>query len=262
MVGKTSWPPIGNAPPDFHEHALNLASESRALIAMNAKKLERLMPFIKSVSQYLEKARNQKSIDDVLAAIKDTDDKITLIKSFTDRIPSTMNTLSLKQWPALGPKPPTPSFVTRMPAKENRTLTVKMANFIDINLVRGISSADVVKKVNNSIEELKDGGKGRFIAAKQLKSGDVSLTARGEEDAVYLQKDDIWTRVLGRNAEIIILTYVVLVHGIKTNGNDPGDLKMAVKIENENAFNFSDACIKYTGWLMLMLSSNRDTMER
>ena len=56
-------------------------------------------------------------------------------------------------------------------------------------------------------------------------------------------------RVLGRNTEIIIPTYEVLVHGIKINGNDPGDLKMAVKPENENASNFSDACIKYTGWL-------------
>ena len=187
MVGKTSWPALGHAPPDFHEHALHLASESKTLLDMNTmpKELEKLLPFIKSVSQYLEKARNRASIDDVLAAIKNTDDKITLIKSFTDRIPMT-NTLSSKQWPALGPKPLTPSLMMRMPAKENRTVTVKMINIIDIHHLREISSADIVKRVNNRIEEMEGVGKGRVIAAKQLKSGDVSLTVRGEEDAVYL----------------------------------------------------------------------------
>ncbi|MCJ1232027.1 hypothetical protein MMC12_008708 [Toensbergia leucococca] len=172
---------------------------------LNAKETEKLVPFIKSVSQYLEKARSQKSIDDVLAAIKNTDDKITLIKSSTDRIPMT-NTLSSKQWPALGPKPPT-SPAMRMPVKENRTVTVKMTNFINIRLLRELSSADIVKKANNSIEKIKDRGKGRVIAAKQLKSGDVSLTVRGEKDAIYLRADDTWTRVLVRNAEIVVPTY-------------------------------------------------------
>ena len=64
MIGKTSRSLIDHVSPDFHEHALHLASESKALMKMNAipKEIEKLMPFIQSVSQCFDKVRNQKSI--------------------------------------------------------------------------------------------------------------------------------------------------------------------------------------------------------
>ena len=44
----------------------------------------------------------------------------------------------------------------------------------------------IVKKVNNSIENIKDKEKERVITVKQLKSDNMFLLIKREEDAIYL----------------------------------------------------------------------------
>jgi hypothetical protein len=57
----------------------------------------------------------------------------------------------------------------------------------------------------------------QVVAAKQLKSGDISIHATNAAEANQLKDNSkAWVQILGTRARVLKPTYGVLVHGVRT----------------------------------------------
>ncbi|TKA58673.1 hypothetical protein B0A49_11945 [Cryomyces minteri] len=83
----------------------------------------------------------------------------------------------------------------------------------------------------------------------QLK--DRMNNALKEQTNINIQKfAEDWVGVWGREAQVIVPTYGVLVHGVQTKFMDPSDMTKAMRLlQAENAPRMPRAEIKYVGWL-------------
>ncbi|TKA62742.1 hypothetical protein B0A49_13259 [Cryomyces minteri] len=91
----------------------------------------------------------------------------------------------------------------------------------------------------------------RVVAAKQLKSGDIAVyTTTGKERGILQQFTEDWVRVWGKEAQVAVPTYDVLVHGVQTKSMDLAHMTKAMRLlQAENAPRMPRAEIKYIGWL-------------
>ncbi|OJD17317.1 hypothetical protein ACJ73_08809 [Blastomyces percursus] len=143
------------------------------------------------------------------------------------------------------------------PAQTNskeREIIVKLHNPEAAALLRDKTPGDLRERVNNALKE-RAGSMERpiqVVAAKQLKSGDVSIHTVNIEDANKLREEQQWTQALGREARARQPPYGVLVHSVRTDKEniDPSNQSRSVeKIQTKNATLYPGATITYVGWL-------------
>lgn len=116
------------------------------------------------------------------------------------------------------------------------------------------SPTDLCKRINEALQQAPDWSHPpNIVAAKQLKSGDISIHTATSADAALLRRNpEAWTGLLGSQARALIPTYGVLVHGVRTNKEniDPDDQKSSTeRIQTENSALHPGARINYVGWL-------------
>jgi hypothetical protein len=98
----------------------------------------------------------------------------------------------------------------------------------------------------------------KVVAAHQLKSGDIQIFTSSTAEATRLKEDKGWLRGLGENAEVIVPTYGVIVHGIHTSSINIKDQKATIQqMLADNYTVIPHAKISYIGWLTKEATSKR-----
>jgi len=119
-------------------------------------------------------------------------------------------------------------------------------------LLRQKTSEELRNKINNILQQSPN-CKAQIVAAKQLKSEDISICTANTEDASLLKEySEIWVKALGSRARVLKPTYGVLVHGVRTDKEniDPSKQAEAIeKIKTENASLHPGMGLTYVGWL-------------
>jgi hypothetical protein len=90
----------------------------------------------------------------------------------------------------------------------------------------------------------------KLVAAYQLKSGDIQIYAATTAESRQLKEHLGWLKGLGEQAEVIVPTYGVIVHGVSTRSINIKE--QAAVIQQILADNYSvipRAEISYVGWL-------------
>ena len=92
----------------------------------------------------------------------------------------------------------------------------------------------------------------KFIAARQLPSGDIRLTANSQRDGDLLKQHSEWVPTLGEEAHIIPKHYSVIVHGVPVNTIKPIEKnreEIISRLQSDNAVNIKKLKISYVSWL-------------
>jgi hypothetical protein len=118
--------------------------------------------------------------------------------------------------------------------------------------------ADVVKRANTAINDLKD----RFIAHRKiasgriLPSGDILLEADSPQDVEELTRKSEWCQTFGDKASIRKRTYGVIMHNVSTarvslDSREEVDVtRIELQAENAGRMASIPANIAYIGWLL------------
>ena len=106
----------------------------------------------------------------------------------------------------------------------------------------------LAKSGNKAINKLK------LLAFNQLKSGDVTLLAATVTDMeILLQKHGEWAGILSTKAQVVVLTFGVIAHGVLTASmhleTDTAAEGMQNKLQAQNTINIPGIEIQYMGWL-------------
>ncbi|OJD10029.1 hypothetical protein AJ78_08791 [Emergomyces pasteurianus Ep9510] len=270
MANKAKWPQLGLQPQNLHEHATQLIAEATALLALEKEQRQKLPDqslesFLNSVQAYAKKSRAAPSSHEILDKLNQIhhiakttiSDDLILIKNAVNHA-ATHPTARNSTWAdrvRSGGTPPQPR--TPPPAQTNskeREIIVKLHNPETVALLRDKTPGELREKVNNALKERTRSTKRpiQVIAAKQLKSRDVSIHTVNIEDANKLREEQQWTQALGREARALQPTYGVLVHSVRTDKEniDPSNQSRSIeKIQTENATLHPGATITYVGWL-------------
>jgi hypothetical protein len=91
----------------------------------------------------------------------------------------------------------------------------------------------------------------KIVSSNQLKSGDLSIkTASSSEVEALRQFADDWAHRIGSGTTVQILTFGVLVHGIRTSTMDMSKLdEIKAQILQDNRPYIPQAEIRHIGWL-------------
>jgi hypothetical protein len=90
----------------------------------------------------------------------------------------------------------------------------------------------------------------KVVAAHQLKSGDIQIFTSTTAEALQLKENKGWLQGIGENAELIVPTFGVIVHGIPTSTINLKDQKATIQqMLAENYTVIPNAQISYIGWL-------------
>ncbi|OJJ68067.1 hypothetical protein ASPBRDRAFT_68298 [Aspergillus brasiliensis CBS 101740] len=90
----------------------------------------------------------------------------------------------------------------------------------------------------------------KFVAARQLRSGDLSLTLRSAAEAEAARNHPAWASKLWKGATIRTPTWGVVVHGVQVKSVDLTRPEGVIKaLLTDNAFRWGDAQISHVGWL-------------
>ena len=88
------------------------------------------------------------------------------------------------------------------------------------------------------------------MAAHQLKSGDLQIFMSTSAEAQQLKQNTGWLKGLGDQAEVVVPTYGVIVHGVSTKSINIKDQKATIQqMLADNYTVIPDARISYVGWL-------------
>ncbi|EDN04466.1 predicted protein [Histoplasma mississippiense (nom. inval.)] len=270
MANKAKWPQLGVQPQNLHEHATQLIAEATALLTLEKGQRQKLPDqslesFLNSVQAYAKKSRAAPSSHEILDKLNQIhhiakttiSDDLTLIKNAVNHA-ATHPTARNPTWAdrvRSGGTPPQPR--TPPPAQTNskeREIIVKLHNPEAAALLRDKTPGELRERVNNALKERTRSTERpiQVVAAKQLKSGDVSIHTVNIEDANKLREEQQWTQALGREAKALQPTYGVLVHSVCTDKEniDPSNQSRSIeKIQTENATLHPGATITYVGWL-------------
>jgi hypothetical protein len=90
----------------------------------------------------------------------------------------------------------------------------------------------------------------KVVAAHQLKSGDIQIFTSTNAEAIQLKENKGWIGGLGEQAELVVPTYGVIVHGVSTKSINIKDQKTTIQqMLADNYTVIPRTEISYIGWL-------------
>ncbi len=135
-------------------------------------------------------------------------------------------------------------------AYKDRVVTVKLKDHGIVQRYRTHLAAWTRNQVETSIHDNAATRLVKVVAAHQLKSGDIQIFTSTTAEAIQLKENKGWIRGLREQAELIVPTYGVIVHGISTNSINIKDQKATIqRMLTDNYTVIPRTEILYVGWL-------------
>ena len=154
------------------------------------------------------------------------------------------------------PPPPVPQDIRTtktqptVTAYKDRVVTVKLKDHGIAQRYRTHSAAWARQQIETSIHENSATKSVKLVAAHQLKSGDIQIFTSTTAETIQLKENKGWITGLREQAELIVPTYGVIVHGISTNSINIKDQKATIQqILADNYTVIPSTEISYVGWL-------------
>ena len=278
------WPQVNNGPEHINEHATYLREACHQLQAADKGRANQIpwnivQPYLASTLALIGKVLQQSSVGEVLhqiqGAAKDIQTiqrDLTIVKGsvgLTTTPPNAANISGVKastiSWAQVAARaqgstlpPPAPSQHGTHSSKSSETITAYKDRVVTIRLkVRSIvqqyrnhPATWTKHQVQTSIHENSSTKSTKIVAAYQLRSGDIQIYTSTTTEARQLKERKGWVKGLGEQAEVIVPTYGVIVHGVSTRSIDIKE-QVAV-IQQMLADNYTvmpRAEISYVGWL-------------
>lgn len=283
------WPQVDIGPEHIKEHATYLKEACNQLQAVD-KGRQNQVPW-NTVQQYLAstialigKVLRQPAMGEILRQVQDAakctqnmQKDITIIKNsvgLNTTPQTTANTtggrsISWAQVAAQAPKgtalpPPVPQGMaasktqSTVTAYKDRVVTVKLKDHGIAQRYRNQIPSWARQQVETAIRGNASTRAIKVVAAHQLKSGDIQIFTSSTAEAAKLKEDKGWLRALGENAEVIVPTYGVIVHGIYTSSINIKDQRATIQqMLADNYTVIPHAKISYIGWLTREATSKR-----
>ncbi|OQE08720.1 hypothetical protein PENFLA_c128G00361 [Penicillium flavigenum] len=148
---------------------------------------------------------------------------------------------------------------------KDRQIIVKLGDTDRVRRFRTLTSAEITKaaekaRMKGARVDAVTVAAVKFVAAKQLKSGDLSLTLRTAKEAEIMRVHrDVWVRHLWKGSEVRLPSWGVVVHDVNVRSlgintaTDIRERKDAIikQLLTENLFAWSEAEITQISWLVL-----------
>ncbi|KAK9445095.1 hypothetical protein VB005_01558 [Metarhizium brunneum] len=283
------WPQVNIGPEHIKEHATYLKEACNQLQAAD-KGRQNQVPW-NTVQQYLAstialigKVLRQPAMGEILQQVQDAakctqnmQKDITIIKNSVGLSATPQTTVNITgrqgtSWAQVAAQaakgtalpPPVPQEMTAsktqstVTAYKDRVVTVKLKDHGIAQRYRIQSPSWARRQVETSIRDNVSTKAIKVVAAHQLKSGDIQIFTSSTAEATKLKEDKGWLRGLGENAEVIVPTYGVIVHGISTSSINIKDQKATIQqMLADNYTVIPDAKISYIGWLTKEAASKR-----
>jgi hypothetical protein len=129
-------------------------------------------------------------------------------------------------------------------------VTVKLKDHGIVQRFRNYPFTWTKQQVQNSIRDNTPTKAIRLVAAHQLKSGDLQIFTSTSAEAQQLKQNTEWLKGLGDQAEVVVPTYGVIVHGVSTKSINIKDQKATIQqLLADNYTVIPNAKISYVGWL-------------
>lgn len=287
------WPQVNNGPENINEHATYLREASHQLQAADKGRANQIpwnvvQPYIASTVALISKVLQQPSMSAVLQQIQDAAKGIEVIRrditvvkgsvglgttplniaNFTGGKTATPSwaQVAAQAKGAMLPPPPPPiqqsphAYKTSAPvtAYRDRVVTVRLKDQSFVQRYRSHPVAWTRQQVQASIRQNTPSNSVKVVAAYQLKSGDIQIFTSTTTEAKQLKEHKGWLKGLGEQAELIVPTYGVIVHGIPTNSINIKDQKATIQhMLADNYTVIPCAEISYLGWLTKEASLKR-----
>lgn len=280
------WPQVNNGPEHINEHATYLREACNQLQAADKGRNNQIpwnivQPYLESTLTLIGKVLQQPSVGEVLHHIQDAAKDIQTIQRDITAVKGSigLGTTALHaanfsgvkaartswaqvaakaQGTTLPPPPPGPvqhglhatKSTTTVTAYRDRLLTVKLKDYGIVQRYRNHPVAWTRQQVQNSIRDNVPTKSVKVVAAHQLKSGDLQVFTSTSAEIQQLKQNTGWLKGLGDQAELVVPTYGVIVHGIPTKSINIKDQKATIRqILADNYTVIAEAKISYVGWL-------------
>jgi hypothetical protein len=277
------WPQVNNGPEHINEHATYLREACNQMQAIDRGRQNQVpwnivQPYIASTIALIGKVLRQPAMSEILQQIQDTakctqniQRDITVIKSSVGLSTTPLNAANFSggrnataSWAQVAaqakgsplPPPPVPQGVhttktqPTVTAYKDRVVTVKLKDHGIVQRYRTHPAAWTRHQVETSIHNNAATKLVKVVAAHQLKSGDIQIFTSTTAEAIQLKENKGWIGGLGEQAELIVPTYGVIVHGISTNSINIKDQKTTIQqMLADNYTVIPRTEISYIGWL-------------
>jgi hypothetical protein len=261
------WPEVGRKAPNIHAHRANLVTEIQKLIEFSqptegkdgkAAPWRVVKPLYDSILDLCQKFDNEPTngeISKVLQEIKERTNtlatEVRTIKYNTEQpaaAPVKHSPNGVASWASVAARNavPPPSVRSKISSStpidltpEHRALTVRVADKDAIEGFRAMNepTKSISKLINNKIGKSNNAHIKQAIitAVRILRSGDIQLHAQtpAQAESLRIHRKD-WQECLGRNAEVLVPTYGVVVHGVPIKSMTDNREAMLRKWEIEN----------------------------
>ncbi|OJD24283.1 hypothetical protein ACJ73_04356 [Blastomyces percursus] len=204
MANKAKWPQLGVQPQNLHEHAIQLIAEAAALQALDKGHRQKLPDqlfesFLSSVQTYAKKTREAPSSHEILDKLNQIHhiaktsiaDDLTLIKNAVNHAATqpTAKNLTWADRVRMGvPSHPSPTRAPPPvpPSSKEREIVVKLHNPESATLLRQKTPEEIRDKINDTLKQWTNAEQIQIVAAKQLKSGDISIHQQAQQTRTHL----------------------------------------------------------------------------
>ena len=278
------WPQVNNAPEHINEHAIYLREVWYQLQAADKGRANQIpwnvvQPYLASTIALIGKVLQQPSVGEVLHRIQDAAKDIQTIQRDISTVKgsiglgttplNTANFSGIKataaSWAQVAaqakgstPLPPAPlqhgTSTSKTPAMitayKDRVVTVKLKEGSMVQRYRNHPVTWTRQQVQTSIRENGPTKSIKVVAAYQLKSGDIQIYTSTTAEAEQLKENKGWLKGLGEQAELVVPTYGVIVHGVSTRSINVREQKSIIQqMLADNYTVIPRAEISYVGWL-------------
>lgn len=275
------WPQVNNGPEHINEHATYLKEACHQLQAVDRGRQTQVpwnivQPYLESTIALVGKVLRQPALREVLQQVKEAaqctqniQNDITIIKNSVGLSTNPLNASNFGRgrpavswaqvaakakgsppFPPPVPQASTPKTQSTVTAYKDRVVTVKLKDQGIAQRHRTHSAAWTKQQVETSINNNAATKAVKVVAAHQLKSGDIQIFTSTTTEATQLKRNKEWLGGLGAQAELIVPTYGVIVHGIPTSSINVKDQTTTIdQMLADNHTVIPDAKITYIGWL-------------
>ncbi|KAM3486342.1 hypothetical protein MY8738_000558 [Beauveria namnaoensis] len=203
-----------------------------------------VQPYLESTILLIGKVLRQPALREILQQVKDA---AKCTQSIQNDVTIIKNSVGLSTAPH---DATTHKNQTTVTAYKDRTVTVKLKDNGMIQRHRTRPASWTKQHIETAVRTNSVTTPIKVVAAHQLKSGDIQIVANTTAEAKMLKENQGWIRSLGENAEPIVPTYGVIVHGIPTNSLNIKDQETTIQqmlADNHTVIPSANIC--YIGWL-------------
>ncbi len=278
------WPQVNNGPENINEHATYLKEVCNQLQAADKGRTNQIpwstvQPYILSTLALIGTVLAQPSVGEVLHQIRDAAKDIQIIQRDITAVKGSIGLGTTPLNPAnfsgvraakttwaqvaamaRGPRMPPPepaqhgTHATKtsgtVTAYKDRVVTVRLKDRNIAQRYRNGSPAWTRQQIQNSIREKTITRTIKVVAAHQLKSGDIQIYTSTAAEAVQLKENQAWLKGLGEQAELVVPTYGVIVHGVSTRSINVKEQEQVIQqVLADNYTVIPQVKISYIGWL-------------